>query len=82
MSVDEQKEKFPPELRHMGQFDEVQLKSLIEDHFYWTKSGLAKNILDKWQKNIKNFVKVFPHEYKRALGDLQKSKTKGTKHLV
>jgi glutamate synthase domain-containing protein 3 len=82
MTVQEQKEKNPPELRHLGEFDEVQLKELIENHFFWTKSALAKNILDKWEKNVKNFVKVFPHEYKRALSELQKSKTEGTKQLV
>ena len=82
MSVDEQKQKYPPELWHLGELDEVQLKKLIEDHFYWTKSVLAETILDKWKKNIKNFVKVFPREYKRALGELKKSKVKGTKQLV
>jgi glutamate synthase (NADPH/NADH) large chain/glutamate synthase (ferredoxin) len=82
MTVQEQKEMCSPELLHLGEFDEVQLRNLIEDHFFWTKSVLAKNILDKWEKSIKNFVKVFPHEYKRALGELQKSKTEGTKQLV
>ena len=55
---------------------------MIENHFYWTKSVLARNILDNWEKNLKNFVKVFPHEYKRALGELKKTKTQGTKQLV
>ncbi len=82
MPVREQKEKFPQELRHLGEFDEVQLKSLIKDHFYWTKSVLAKNILDNWEKSLKSFVKVFPHEYKRALSELQKDKAEGTKQLV
>jgi glutamate synthase domain-containing protein 3 len=82
MSVQEQKENYPPELMHLGEFDEVQLKNLIEDHFYWTKSVLAESILNNWGKNLKNFVKVFPHEYKRALGELKKNKTVGTKHLV
>ena len=82
MSAREQKENCPPELMHLGEFDEVQLKKLIEDHFHWTKSVLAKSILNNWGKNLKNFVKVFPHEYRRALGELQENKIKGTKHLV
>ena len=82
MSTREQMKNCPPELMHLGEFDEVQLKKLIEDHFHWTKSVLAKSILNNWGKNLKNFVKVFPHEYRRALGELQKNKIKGTKHLV
>ena len=82
MTVEEQKNKYLPELKHLGEFDETHLKGMIENHFYWTKSVLARNILDNWEKNLKNFVKVFPHEYKRALGELKKTKTQGTKQLV
>jgi glutamate synthase (NADPH) large chain len=50
--------------------DETILKRLIEDHASYTGSGLAKYILENWLEEQKKFVKVFPHEYKRALKEL------------
>jgi glutamate synthase domain-containing protein 3 len=52
---------------HKGQADEVLLKTLIEDHHRWTGSLRARDILDRWAEARGRFVKVFPHEYKRAL---------------
>jgi glutamate synthase domain-containing protein 3 len=52
---------------HKGRADEVLLKSLIEDHHRWTGSLRARDILDHWAEARGRFVKVFPHEYKRAL---------------
>ena len=45
------------------------LKTLIEDHHRWTGSLRAREILDHWAEARGKFVKVFPHEYKRALGE-------------
>lgn len=53
------------------QTDEAILKSLIERHFKYTGSTRARNLLDDWANARKKFVKVFPHEYKRALGEMQ-----------
>ena len=50
--------------------DEVILKDLIERHFRHTGSERAKAILADWENSRKRFVKVFPTEYKRALGEL------------
>ena len=52
---------------HKGQTDEVLLKALIADHHRWTGSLRARDILDRWAELRGKFVKVFPHEYKRAL---------------
>ena len=52
---------------HKGQADETLLKTLIEDHHRWTGSLRARDILDRWVEARGKFVKVFPHEYKRAL---------------
>ena len=35
-----------------------------------TGSAQAKRILDNWRAYLGKFVKVFPHEYRRALGEL------------
>jgi glutamate synthase (NADPH/NADH) large chain len=40
----------------------------VEDHHKWTGSLRAREILDHWTAARAKFVKVFPHEYKRALG--------------
>ena len=52
---------------HRGQADEPLLKALIEDHHRWTGSLRARDILDHWADSRARFVKVFPHEYRRAL---------------
>jgi glutamate synthase domain-containing protein 3 len=52
---------------HKGLADEALLRQLIEDHHRWTGSLRAREILDHWAEARGRFVKVFPHEYKRAL---------------
>ncbi|CAN1527571.1 glutamate synthase subunit alpha [Burkholderiaceae bacterium] len=60
----------PQALWHRGQSDEAQLKKLLEDHHRWTGSKRARALLDDWAQARAKFVKVFPNEYKRALGEL------------
>jgi len=60
----------PAALWHRGQSDEAQLKKLLEDHHRWTGSKRARTLLDHWAQARGKFVKVFPIEYKRALGEL------------
>jgi glutamate synthase (NADPH/NADH) large chain len=50
--------------------DEAILKRIIERHFKFTGSTRARNLLDDWSNSRARFVKVFPHEYRRALGEL------------
>jgi glutamate synthase domain-containing protein 2/glutamate synthase domain-containing protein 1/glutamate synthase domain-containing protein 3 len=50
--------------------DEVLLKKLVEDHHRWTGSLRAREVLDHWAEQRSKFVKVFPTEYKRALGEM------------
>jgi glutamate synthase (NADPH/NADH) large chain len=59
---------------HKGQTDEALLKKLVDDHHRWTGSLRARDILDNWSEARAKFVKVFPHEYKRALGEINASK--------
>ncbi len=55
---------------HLGIADETQLKSLIERHAEFTGSNVARLILANWSAYRDKFVKVMPHEYKRALQEL------------
>ncbi|MFZ2298910.1 MAG: glutamate synthase-related protein, partial [Aquabacterium sp.] len=57
-----------------AQTDEVLLKKLLQDHHRWTGSLRARDILDNWSEARTKFVKVFPNEYKRALGEMGAAK--------
>jgi glutamate synthase domain-containing protein 2/glutamate synthase domain-containing protein 1/glutamate synthase domain-containing protein 3 len=52
------------------QTDEAILRKLLEDHHRWTGSQRARDILDHWAESRTKFIKVFPNEYRRALGEL------------
>ncbi len=64
---------------HRGQTDEEQLKKLLEDHNRWTGSKRARELLDNWAEARAKFVKVFPNEYKRALGEINGKKAASAK---
>ena len=51
-----------------GSEDENELKGLIEEFYEATSSTRAREILDDWENMLPKFVKVFPVEYKKALG--------------
>ena len=53
--------------RHRGLSDEAMLKAMVDKHLRTTGSSVALRIMDNWEAERKKFVKVFPHEYKRAL---------------
>jgi glutamate synthase (NADPH/NADH) large chain len=57
-------------LRHTGRADEAILRELIERHLRFTGSTRALAILDDWEASRAKFLKIFPHEYKRALSEL------------
>src|SRR5476649_2804888 len=63
-------------LWHTGKTDEALLKDLIEQHFQSTGSTRAKALLENWDASRRQFVKVFPTEYKRALGEMGAKKAK------
>ncbi len=70
LSTVEQEASVPKAVWHLGQSDEANLKKLLEDHHRWTGSKRARELLDAWSESRKRFVKVFPNEYKRALGEM------------
>lgn len=47
--------------------DVEELKTMIENHFRNTGSTVAQFILDDFENQLKNFVKVFPRDYKKVL---------------
>ena len=75
-SAKEQEAKLPRALWHRGEADENILKGLIEKHAAYTGSTRAKKLLESWAAERTKFVKVFPNEYRRALGELAESNGK------
>ncbi len=50
--------------------DAAELHVLISEHLARTDSPVAARILDAWEDELPRFVKVMPHDYKRALLEL------------
>ncbi|MBO9357570.1 glutamate synthase subunit alpha [Bordetella petrii] len=50
--------------------DEAILRRLIEDHFRYTGSFRAREILGDWEASRGKFIKVMPTDYRRALGEM------------
>jgi glutamate synthase domain-containing protein 3 len=65
----EQRAKVAPEYWHGGRSDEAVLRAVIESHVRHTGSRRAQEILRDWPENRGRFIKVFPKEYRRALGE-------------
>jgi glutamate synthase domain-containing protein 2/glutamate synthase domain-containing protein 1/glutamate synthase domain-containing protein 3 len=45
------------------------LQRMLRNHFKYTRSKKADDVLRKWDALAPKFVKVFPRDYKRALAD-------------
>ena len=58
--------------------DKQELKEMIEKHLHYTKSSVAKHILDNWKTESKKFLKVIPVEYKKVMNVLKEEEKKKT----
>jgi glutamate synthase (ferredoxin) len=52
--------------------DRSRIYSLLHEHHSATSSELAKELMDKWENEISNFIKIMPKEYKIALERIKK----------
>jgi len=68
--------ELPQHLWHHGQADDTIVKQLVENHVRHTGSKRGAEVLAKWNDYRARFVKVFPKEYRRALGELAGTKKK------
>ena len=68
--------ELPQHLWHHGQADDTIVKQLVENHVRHTGSKRGAEVLAKWNDYRPRFVKVFPKEYRRALGELAGTKKK------
>ncbi len=68
------------DLDQLDQEDAQRLQDMITKHFAYTDSSVAKFILNDFDNQLKNFVKVFPKDYKKVLMEKsEKSKVKSQK---
>jgi glutamate synthase (NADPH/NADH) large chain len=56
--------------------DEVELQTMISNHYSYTGSSLAEKILVNWDEYLLKFVKVIPLEYKKILEEMKLEQTK------
>ena len=66
------------ELENLQESDYKTLLELIQNHYDYTKSPKAKALIDDWDKTSKNFIKVMPTDYKRALEMMARKETEKT----
>ena len=62
------------ELVHLETKDQHELKDLVKNHVNYTESALGEEILNDWEVNKMNFIKVFPTDYRLALERLEQEK--------
>eukprot|EP00054_Salpingoeca_dolichothecata_P011133 m.61909 g.61909 ORF g.61909 m.61909 type:complete len:2120 (+) comp19316_c0_seq1:250-6609(+) len=51
--------------------DEEELRVIVQQHRRFTKSSVARTLLNDWKKHVGYFVKVVPTAYERALKQLR-----------
>jgi glutamate synthase (NADPH) large chain len=81
LTAQEQESSQNKSIWHGGVSDEAQLKQLLSEHNRWTGSKRARELLDNWDTARSKFVKVFPMEYKRALGEIAAKKPSASAKL-
>jgi glutamate synthase (NADPH/NADH) large chain len=55
------------DLDPLDEEDILVLHQMISKHYGYTQSTVAKFILDDFENQLKNFIKVFPKDYKKVL---------------
>ncbi len=58
-------------LEELSDEDEETVFQLLHNHYKYTKSSVAEEIIKNFQKEKRKFIKVMPHEYKRILQQKQ-----------
>ncbi|MDE6357763.1 MAG: glutamate synthase large subunit, partial [Eubacteriales bacterium] len=57
--------------------DKEDLKQMIENHFNYTNSIVAKEMLDDFENVSNKFIKVIPKAYKEVMNEIKKAKEEG-----
>jgi glutamate synthase (NADPH) large chain len=57
------------DLDPLNEDDIIEMKEMISRHYTYTGSTVAKFVLDDFENQLRNFVKVFPKDYKKVLSE-------------
>jgi glutamate synthase (NADPH) large chain len=57
------------DLDPLNEEDASEMKEMISRHYTYTGSTVAKFVLEDFENQLRNFVKVFPKDYKKVLSD-------------
>ena len=60
---------FHPEINAIGVSLYLLVKDLIQKHYEYTESEKAKMILDNWNEEKLNIVRVIPKMYKKLISE-------------
>ncbi|MDO8302481.1 MAG: hypothetical protein Q7T18_04480, partial [Sedimentisphaerales bacterium] len=52
--------------------DIAELKALIENHYQYTNSAVARKMMMNWDQSVRQFVKVYPKDYRRVVEEARK----------
>jgi glutamate synthase (NADPH/NADH) large chain len=55
------------DLDPLNEEDIREMKDMISRHYTYTGSTVAKFVLEDFENQLRNFVKVFPKDYKKVL---------------
>jgi len=55
------------------------LNDMITKHYAYTGIAVAKFVLDDFENQLKNFIKVFPRDYKKVVTERKKQKVQAEK---
>ena len=58
-----------------------ELRSMLEKHFTYTGSTVARQLLDNWDDAFKKFVRVMPRDFARSLREQKERKDKELQHV-
>jgi len=57
------------DLEMLEDFDKELLQQMVRNHFSYTSSKMALDLLNDWENALGRFVKVMPRDYKRILAE-------------
>lgn len=70
------------ELEPLSDEDIAELRELIANHYRYTSSTVAAQILENWDEELPRFKKVMPIDYKRALAEQKREAEAAQKSSV
>jgi glutamate synthase domain-containing protein 2/glutamate synthase domain-containing protein 3 len=65
------------EFEEIDESEAQELRRLISEHAARTDSPVAERVLKDWDATLRQFVKVMPKDYKRALAELAAEESEG-----